>query len=421
MADKIQSPKGTHDILPDEAGRWQSAEASLRDIMDVYGYGEIRTPVFEKSELFARGVGETSDIVSKEMYTFDDKGGTSLTLKPEITAPVIRSYIQHSLAKKSPLTKLYYIDSAFRQERPQAGRFRQFHQYGVEAIGSPHPEMDAEVIALAFESLISLGLDDLTLKLNSIGEADSRKNYRDALRDFLTPYVSDLSETSQKRFETNPLRILDTKIPDEQKLLQNAPEISDYLHDEDKNHFSEVCDLLKQCSIPYELDSALVRGLDYYTRTTFEITSPALGAQDAVCGGGRYDGLVETLGGPSTPAIGFAAGIERILLCLEAKGSPDSQNGTQVYFIAQNDEVRETVIRLLQASRQAGVQSDFDPLRRSMKAQLREANRIGAGIAVIVGETEIEAQEAQVKNLESGDQSAVSFDELPAHLAALQI
>jgi len=355
MPDKIQSPKGTHDILPDEASKWQSAEASIRSIMDIYGYGEIRTPAFEKSELFARGVGESSDIVSKEMYSFDDKGGTSLTLKPEITAPVIRSYIQHSLGKKSPITKLYYIDNAFRQERPQAGRFRQFHQYGVEAIGSAHPEMDAEVVALAYESLKNLGIDDLTLKLNSIGETESRNNFREALREFLSPHISDLSETSQKRFDTNPLRILDTKNPDEQALLQNAPNISDYLNDADKEHFSEVCALLERCNIPHELDSALVRGLDYYSRTTFEITSPALGAQDAVCGGGRYDGLVETLGGPSTPAIGFAAGIERILLCLESNESAESTDAGQVYFIDQYELVRMTILQLVHTCRKAGI------------------------------------------------------------------
>ncbi len=421
MPDKIQSPKGTHDILPEDAERWQAAEATVRKVMDIFSYGEIRTPAFEKSELFARGVGETSDIVSKEMYTFADKGKTNLTLKPEITAPVIRSYIQHNLGKKSPNTKLYYIDSAFRQERPQAGRFRQFHQYGVEAIGSPHPEMDAEVITLASESLLALGLDNLTLKLNSIGETESRTHFRNALKEFLSPHVNDLSETSQKRFEVNPLRILDSKNPDEQALLQNAPQISEYLNEEDKAHFAEVCALLTECKIPFEIDTALVRGLDYYTRTTFEITSPELGAQDAVCGGGRYDRLVETLGGASTPAIGFAAGIERILLCLESKGLTDEKSVSHVYFVAQSDAARNTIIPLVHACRQAGVHTDFDSLRRSMKAQLREANRLGSATAVIIGEAEIEGGEAQVKNLETGDQTVVNFKNLPAHLVALQI
>ncbi|MBT3217390.1 MAG: histidine--tRNA ligase [Candidatus Marinimicrobia bacterium] len=421
MPDKIQSPKGTHDILPPEARRWQVAEESIRKMMDIFGYGEIRTPVFEKSELFARGVGETSDIVSKEMYTFSDKGDTSLTLKPEITAPVIRSFIQHNLGKKSPMTKLYYIDHAFRQERPQAGRFRQFHQYGVEAIGSHQPEMDVEVISLATESLIALGLDGLTLKLNSIGETKSRKKFRKALKTFLQPHFNELSEASQKRFEVNPLRILDSKNLEEQKLLQDAPNISEFLDDNDKAHFSDVCEGLTQCGIPFELDSTLVRGLDYYTRTTFEITSTALGAQDAVCGGGRYDGLVETLGGPSTPAIGFAAGIERILLCLESKNESTADSQIQVYFIAHGDVAREIVIPLIHASRQIGVQSDFDPIRRSLKAQFREANRIGAEFAVIIGDSEIQAKEAQIKNLETGDQMSIKFDDLGGYLASLQI
>lgn len=410
----IRSIKGTQDILPSQSHRWQMLEAAIHNTMDTYGYSEIRTPAFERTELFSRGVGEETDIVSKEMYSWTDQGGENLTLKPELTAPVVRSFIQHNLGGHSPINKLYYIDALFRRERPQKGRYRQFHQFGIEAFGSEHPEIDAEVIALAMSVFNDIGLTGLTLKLNSIGSPKCRSDYRNALRDFLKPHFNDLSETSQKRFENNPMRILDTKIPHEIEILKEAPNISDSLTAEDKAHFEEVCSLLDAMGIQYLIESNLVRGLDYYTRTTFEITSTELGAQDAICGGGRYDGLVETLGGKPTPGIGFAAGMERILLAL---GDDDlSGKTTQVYIVGLGDGVRPTVAKLAQDLRQNNVRTNFDPLRRSMKAQMREANKCGATIAIIIGDKELVAGRAEVKDLSSGVQEKIDIKSLVDHI-----
>ncbi|MFH1853026.1 MAG: histidine--tRNA ligase [Candidatus Neomarinimicrobiota bacterium] len=405
--DSLRSIKGTHDILPDQSGRWQELELHLHGFMDRYGYREIRTPVFEKTELFARGVGAETDIVSKEMYTFRDMSDASITLKPELTAPVIRAYLQHNLGKQSPLTKLYYIGSAFRQERPQAGRYRQFHQYGVEALGSAYPEIDAEIIALAYNSMKEFGLDQLTIKLNSIGSGDCRSSYRQALQDYLRPYLNDLSETSRRRFDSNPLRILDTKLPHEQAIMADAPAITAYLTADDSAHYDEVKSLLNSLKIPFDEEPTLVRGLDYYTRTTFEITSPVLGAQSSVCGGGRYDGLVETLGGPPTPGIGFAAGIERVLLAREAAGVESEPPGCEVYLVAADDAGRVKAFELLQQLRDHGVSCDTDFLRRSLKAQLREANRLNAGHALIIGGAELANDTVQFKDLSGGAQETL--------------
>lgn len=415
----IRSIKGTQDILPSQSHRWQLLEAAIHNTMDTYGYSEIRTPTFERTELFSRGVGEETDIVSKEMYSWTDQGGENLTLKPELTAPVVRSFIQHNLGGKSPINKLYYIDALFRRERPQKGRYRQFHQFGIEAFGSEHPEIDAEVIALAMSVFNDIGLTGLTLKLNSIGSPECRSDYRNALRDFLKPHFNDLSETSQKRFENNPMRILDTKIPHEIEILKEAPNISDSLTAEDKAHFEEVCSLLDAMGIQYLIESNLVRGLDYYTRTTFEITSTELGAQDAICGGGRYDGLVETLGGKPTPGIGFAAGMERILLAL---GDDDlSGKTTQVYIVGLGDGVRPTVAKLAEDLRQNNVRTNFDPLRRSMKAQMREANKCGATIAIIIGDKELVTGRGEVKDLSSGDQQKIDIKSLVDHINTLHL
>lgn len=415
----IRSIKGTQDILPSQSHRWQLLEAAIHNTMDTYGYSEIRTPTFERTELFSRGVGEETDIVSKEMYSWTDQGGENLTLKPELTAPVVRSFIQHNLGGQSPINKLYYIDALFRRERPQKGRYRQFHQFGIEAFGSEHPEIDAEVIALAMSVFNDIGLTGLTLKLNSIGSPECRSDYRNALRDFLKPHFNDLSETSQKRFENNPMRILDTKIPHEIEILKEAPNISDSLTAEDKAHFEEVCSLLDAMGIQYLIESNLVRGLDYYTRTTFEITSTELGAQDAICGGGRYDGLVETLGGKPTPGIGFAAGMERILLAL---GDDDlSGKTTQVYIVGLGDGVRPTVAKLAEDLRQNNVRTNFDPLRRSMKAQMREANKCGATIAIIIGDKELVTGRGEVKDLSSGDQQKIDIKSLVDHINTLHL
>ena len=392
----IRSVKGTQDILPDQSSRWQDLELTIQKIMDRYGYKEIRTPAFENTEVFLRGVGQETDIVSKEMYSWTDQGGNNLTLKPELTAPVVRSFIQHNLGQINSINKLYYIDSLFRRERPQKGRYREFHQFGVEVFGSEYPEVDVEVIALAMYVFNNMGLQGLTLNLNSIGSPECRKNYRDAIKDFLEPHFDDLSKTSQDRYNNNPLRILDSKSPDEKELLKGAPDISDYWTSDDKSHFDEVCNLLKKIKIDYQFSPNLVRGLDYYTRTTFEITSNELGAQNAICGGGRYDELVENLGGKPTPGIRFAAGIERLLLASQSEHKPEN---IQIYIVGIGDSVRATLITLAENLRKNNFKTSFDYLRRSMKAQMREANKLGARYAIILGEDELKDKSVIIKDL----------------------
>jgi len=413
----IQSIKGTKDILPNQSHGWQALKVIIRSTMNNYGYKEIRTPAFERTELFSRGVGEETDIVSKEMYSWTDQGGEKLTLKPDLTAPVVRAFIQHNLREQSPINKLYYIDTLFRRERPQKGRYRQFHQFGIEAFGSENPEIDAEVIAVALAVLNNLGLEGLTLKLNSIGSPECRTLYRQAIRSYLKPYLNDLSEISQRRFDKNPLRILDTKIPHEIEILNDIPNVSDSWTPEDKAHFEELKSLLDAMDIQYSLAPRLVRGLDYYTRTTFEITSSALGAQDALCGGGRYDGLVKTLGGKATPGIGFAAGMERILL---AMGNFDSNiNNTQLYIVGLGDTVRPVVVKLAEDLRQNNIRTNFDPLRRSLKAQMREANKTDARYAILIGDQELESGEVELKDLSTGDQEKIALDKLVDHINSL--
>ena len=414
----IRSVKGTQDILPDQSSRWQNLELTIQKIMDRYGYKEIRTPAFENTEVFLRGIGQETDIVSKEMYSWTDQGGNHLTLKPELTAPVVRSFIQHNLGEINSVNKLYYIDSLFRRERPQKGRYRQFHQFGVEVFGSEYPELDVEVIALAMYVFNILGLQDLTLNLNSIGSPECRKNYRDALKDFLEPHYDSLSQTSQDRYNNNPLRILDTKSPDEKELLKGAPDISDYWTSDDKDHFDEVCNLLKKIKIHYQLSPNLVRGLDYYTRTTFEITSNELGAQNAICGGGRYDDLVEKLGGKPTPGIGFAAGIERLLLASQNENKP---RNIQIYIVGLGDAVRSTLLALAEDLRKNNFRTSFDYLRRSMKAQMREANKLGARYAIILGEDELKDKSVIIKDLSTSDQEKIALDSLEKHMKSLPL
>ena len=415
----IRSVKGTHDILPDQTWRWRKIESALHSFMQKYGYEEIRTPAFEKTELFARGIGEETDIVSKEMYSWTDQGGERLTLKPELTAPVVRSFIQHSLGSQSTVNRLYYMDALFRRERPQKGRTRQFHQFGSEVFGSEHPEADVEIIAISYNFFKTLGIDNLILTLNSIGSEDCRNNYRNELRNYLKPFLSDLTETSQNRFKKNPLRILDTKVEHEIELLKDAPKISNFLTNEDKSHFEEVKSLLNDLSISFKIDPRMVRGLDYYTRTTYEITSTALGAQDALCGGGRYDKLVETLGGKPTPAVGFAAGIERLLLALESKTTNSNGKSIQINIIGLTEKVRSNCQILAQQLRNHGFSVSTDLLRRSLKSLLREANRNSARIAIIIGDDELENNTVQVKDMETGEQTTITKNKLIERLADL--
>ena len=415
--ESIRSIKGTQDILPEESMKWQSLEDQIRKISSYYGYKEIRTPAFENTKLFSRGVGEETDIVSKEMYSWTDQGGENLTLKPELTAPVARAYIQHNLGRIRPINKLYYIDALFRRERPQKGRYRQFHQFGVEAFGSEHPEIDAEVIALAISVFESLGLEGLKLNLNSIGSAECRENYRTALKDYLKPYFNDLTETSQKRFNDNPLRILDTKAPNEIEILEDAPKISNYLTNDDQTHFNELIEYLDILEIDYELMPKLVRGLDYYSRTTFEITSLDLGAQNAICGGGRYDGLTEILGGKPTPGIGFAAGMERILLAM--KDDQFNKDEVKIYIVGLGDNTLTTVIKLAEDLREQNLSTEFDVLRRSLKAQLREANKMNVKYAIIIGDEELESNQLEVKNFSTGNQQKIELSKIVDHMNSL--
>ena len=416
---EFRSIKGTYDILPNDADSWQRVETCVREFITRAGYSEIRTPAFEKTELFTRSVGEDSDVVSKEMYSWTDQGGTDITLKPEYTASVIRSYIQHNLGAKSPLTKLYYLDNLFRRERPQKGRYRQFRQYGIEAIGSPHPEQDAEVITIAYELLVELGIKDITLKLNSIGSSECRNEYRQALKDFLQPHLDKLSETSRKRFDSNPMRILDTKIDFEIALLQDAPTITSFLTLDDANHFDEVQIYLEALDVPFTLDTTLVRGLDYYNRTTFEIISSKLGAQDALCGGGRYDKLAETLGGKQTPAVGFAAGLERILIAMDEVDTDQKIQADKIYLIGLGDAVRPTMLKILGEARKAGLIMEFDSLRRSIKSQMREANKIGASLAIIIGDKELKDKSVQIKDLKNGQQESIPIDSIISYIKSL--
>ena len=409
----IKAIKGTKDLLPSDAPRWHYLESVVKNIFSNFNYKEIRTPVFEVTSLFARSIGEETDIVGKEMYTFEDKSGTNVTLKPEMTAGVVRAFIEHSLGAQQSLNKLFYISPMFRQERPQAGRLRQFHQFGGEAIGSASPFLDGELIQIAYDILKALGLKDLTVKINSLGMPETRENYKNLLREFLKNKKDKLSEDSRKRFDKNILRIFDSKIESDQKLLEGAPTLIENLDEESKKDFELVKEYLTKVNIPFEVDPKLVRGLDYYTKTTFEIISGSVGAQSALLGGGRYDLLVEKLGGKSTPAVGFAAGMERILLACENENSfTVDEPAIDVYLIRIDEELEMTVSEIASGLRRAGVNSDYDYLQRSVKAQMREANRFNARFALFIGGEEFEQGKLNLKNMESGEQQNIPLNDL---------
>ena len=410
---QLRNVKGTHDILPNESNKWQNLESIVNLVCAQYGYHEIRTPIFEETGLFSRSVGEETDIVSKEMYTWEDKDGKSLTLRPELTASVARSFIQHNLSNQSPIQRLYYMGPLFRRERPQKGRQRQFHQFGVEAFGSEHPEQDAEIIAIAWQILSHCGLaDDAKLNLNSIGSKKCRIDYRSALKDYILPYLNDFSETSQQRFKTNPLRILDTKSEKEQMILKDAPIISDYHSTEDSAHIESLKGFLNAMDIPFVIDHKLVRGLDYYTKTVFEFNSLTLGAQDALLGGGRYDGLVKTLGGKQTPGIGFAAGMERFLIAMDESESEFNRSTPDIYFVCLDENGLSNSLKISDQLRKNGFKVVTDSLRRSMKSQLRDANKLGAKFALILGETEIKDNTITFKDLGKGIQKTILQSEV---------
>ena len=405
---KLRSLKGTYDILPGESYKWRHLENAIHEICAQYGYHEIRTPIFEQSQLFSRSVGEESDIVNKEMYSWEDKSKSFLTLRPELTASVVRAFNQHNLGSLSPIQRFYYIGPLFRRERPQKGRQRQFHQFGIETFGSNLAEQDAEVIALAWQILSHFGLEKkMELQLNSIGTNICRSAYLKALKKFLKPYFDELSEASKKRFNTNPLRILDTKNEKGLSILKNGPRISDYYTAEDKEHFNELKTYLDALNIPFSINVRLVRGLDYYTKTVFEITSDELGAQDALLGGGRYDALVQHLGGKPTPGIGFAAGIERILLLINEKDMKLSYPAPDIYFICLEKEGIPISLDITKKLRLKGYKIISDTLRRSMKAQMRDANKVGARYILILGENELLDKSIMFKDLENGKQEKI--------------
>lgn len=415
MAEKrtLKNVRGTKDILPDESYKWQHIEEKVRKIFEAYNYKEIRTPIFEETELFARGIGELTDIVSKEMYTFFDKGGTSLTLKPEMTASVMRAYIQYEVNKQMPIFKVYYISPMFRQERPQAGRLRQFHQIGAEAIGSKTPQTDAEIIALALDIIESFGIKNYTLKINSVGCQSCRPIYKTILKDYFKNFYSELSDDSKKRLENNPLRILDSKDERDKKISEKAPIILDYLCNECKTHFENLKSFLDSLDIKYEIEPHLVRGLDYYTKTAFEIISPELGSQDAIAGGGRYDLLSKEIGGPDVPGVGFALGVERMMLILEKNKYDFGEPSKPFVFIAcLGVESQKLGMNLARKLRKKMISCEIDLLQRSLKSQMKEADRQGAKYVIIIGEQEIKDKKCLVRHMRDGMQVDINFEQI---------
>lgn len=415
----IQAIRGTRDILPNEVGYWQRVETIAREILHRAAYQEIRTPIFEQTDLFERGIGEATDVVGKEMYTFSDRGDRSLTLRPENTAGAVRAFIEHNLYAQGGVQRLWYLGPMFRYERPQAGRQRQFHQLGVEVLGSSDPRADAEVIAIATDFLRAIGLQNLKLEFNSIGDAGDRQHYRESLVSYLTPYKADLDEDSQHRLTRNPLRILDSKDANTQKILEGAPSILDCLSPASQARFERVQQLLTDLGIAFNINTRLVRGLDYYTHTVFEIQSDDLGAQATVCGGGRYDGLVTELGGPETPAVGWASGLERLILLLQ-QTQPLPTASLDFYVVSRGDRAEASALKLAQTLRQLGFATELDLSGSAFGKQFKRADRSGAVACFIVGDDEAAAGTAQLKWLGSGEQRAIAQSNLPQEADTLR-
>ncbi|TQS74656.1 histidine--tRNA ligase [Ornithinibacillus gellani] len=413
---KINAPRGTADLLPAESAKWQFAEQKIKDICRRYHYEEIRTPLFEHTELFQRSVGDSTDIVQKEMYTFEDRGGRSLTLRPEGTAAVARAFVQNKLyGDPNQPKKLYYFMQMFRYERPQAGRMRQLNQFGVEVLGSEDPAVDAEVIDLAMTTYQELGLKSLKLVINSLGDQESRQNYRDALVAHFTPVANELCKDCQQRLTQNPLRILDCKTDRTHPAMAAAPSILDYLNDASKQYFEQVKHYLNVIDIPYVVDPNLVRGLDYYNHTAFEIMSESdgFGAITTLAGGGRYNGLIEELGGPNTPGIGFGMGLERLMMALDAEKiqlSTDKQ--LDCYMVAMGEQAEQKAFSLVRELRSKGIQIDKDYQGKKMKGQFKNADRLQAKYVLILGEDEIEQGTVLVRTMETGEQEAINWDEI---------
>lgn len=412
----ITLPKGTKDVLPENSYRWQFVERVARETAKTFNVREIRTPMFEHTEVFSRGVGETTDIVNKEMYTFLDKGGRSITLKPEGTAGVVRAFVESGLYAAAMPLKTYYITPCFRYERPQAGRLREFHQFGVEFFGAESAGIDAEVILLAKTFLDNLGVKNVTLYINSIGCKECRKEYHKALKEYLKANYDELCDLCKDRFEKNPMRILDCKNDSCKKITENAPSILDYLCDDCKAHFEQVKKLLTLSGVEYKINPKIVRGLDYYTKTVFEFVSENIGAQGTVLGGGRYDGLVAEFGGGKVPGIGFAAGIERLLLLLESTGEIKNEDGLTVYVAPMGDDARIKAFELVSMLRKSGVIADTDYMNRGIKAQFKYADKLGARFVAVIGSDELSRGAVKLKNMLSGEEKEVPFQKLAEFL-----
>lgn len=419
---KLQKPKGTQDILPADSAKWQYVENVARETFKKYNYGEIRTPMFEHYEVISRSVGDTTDIVTKEMYDFHDKGDRHITLRPEGTAPVVRSYVENKLfaPEVQKPVKVYYIGSMFRYERPQAGRLREFHQLGVECFGSKNPATDVETIAMAYQLFNTLGIKDVTLHLNSLGNTESRLAYRQALIDYLTPMRESLSKDSQRRLDENPLRVLDSKEKEDKVAVKNAPSILDYLDEESQVHFDEVRTMLDSLNIPYVIDTNMVRGLDYYNHTIFEFITTIDKSELTICAGGRYDSLVEYFGGPETAGFGFGLGLERLLLVLDKQGIElPVEESLDVYIAVLGSGANGKALELVQAIRYQGFKAERDYLGRKIKAQFKSADTFKAKTVITLGESEVESGQVNVKNNATREEVTVSFEELTKNFAAV--
>ena len=403
--------KGTKDVLPKDVHKNQYIEATALDIASKFGYKEIRTPVFEHTELFQRGVGDTTDVVQKEMYTFDDKGGRSITLRPEGTSGAVRSYLENGLCNEALPQKVCYLTSCYRYEKPQAGRLREFHQFGVECFGSASPLADAEIIALAKSLFDTLGVKDLSLEINSIGCPTCRAEYHKALKEYFSSRKDELCDTCKSRLDRNPMRILDCKSPICHEIAEGAPVVIDYLCDECKEHFENVQKYLKAQNIEYTINPQIVRGLDYYTKTVFEFVSNSIGAQGTVCGGGRYDGLVEELGGQHTPSLGCAIGIERLMLLMEAQGCefPEAEK-PDLFIVALGEKATLKAVEIAKDMREEGFSALLDLNQRSVRAQMKYADKLGAKFNVVIGDNEVEAKTAKLKNMQTGEETEINLD-----------
>ena len=422
MALVTKSIKGTQDTLPSESYKIQFVEQSVLEIAKNYGYKEIRVPVFEHTELFQRGVGDTTDVVQKEMYTFEDKGGRSITLRPEGTAGVVRSYIEHGLFNEAQPQKVCYLISCYRYEKPQAGRLREFHQFGCECFGTASPAADAELISLVNDIFAFLDVKNLKIQINSIGCPECRKNYHKALQEYFESKKDDLCATCLGRLERNPMRILDCKSPVCSDIAKDAPKVTDYLCDECDDHFKKTQQYLDAMNIPYEVNPSIVRGLDYYTKTVFEFVSTEIGAQGTVCGGGRYDGLVEEIGGNHTPALGFAMGMERLLMLMEAQGIEfPAEDKCDLYIASMGENATLKASQIASDVRGNGMHAQFDIVGRSVKAQMKYANKIGAAYTVVLGDSEIEAGVAKVKNMTDGSETEMNIDDIAEEIMRLSI